>query len=153
MRERCTLVSQKMRIKLAQSVHRSTIGEDEKYFLDHVQSFIVGGKWRDEWGGKKVQTVHEEECAPVFYLKGDRFLCAPAVKGYANLLSQSFCSKMWITRPVSFHFSMNDYRIRCIFVLEKRAARTKFKIMENILQFRCIYMKQRKKEYALHIME
>jgi len=52
MSARC--IPQKMRIKLAQSVHRSTIGENEKYFLDHVQSFI-DGEQRNEWGsGKKV---------------------------------------------------------------------------------------------------
>lgn len=80
MRARCTLIPQKMRIKLAQSVHRSTIDENEKYFLDHVQSFI-GGKRRNKWGGKKVQTVREKECAPIFYLKGNRFLCAFICEG------------------------------------------------------------------------
>lgn len=111
MSARC--ISQKMRIKLAQSVHRSTIDENEKYFLDHVQSFI-GGERRNEWkSGKKVQTVREKECAPIFYLKGDRFLCAWGRKKPRELLHYCY-SKMWITCIISFHFS-----ISCICVFEK----------------------------------
>lgn len=131
----CAPISQEMRIKLAQSVHRSTIGEDEKYFLDHVQSFIIGGKRRNEWGGKKVQTVREKECALAFYLKGHRFLCAQGHErtGSCCKHTQSCCSKMRITRPVSFHFSINDCRIHCIFVLKKRIERTKFNYREYIV--------------------
>lgn len=66
MRRRCALRSQKMRIKLAQSVHRSTIG-DEKYFLDYVQSFIVGGKWGNEWGGKKIQMILAKWSAGILF--------------------------------------------------------------------------------------
>jgi len=115
---------------LAQSVHRSMISEDEKYFPDHVQSFIVGGKWRNEWVGKRYKRFVKRDIFWYFYSKGDWFLCTCAGSWKERELSQSCCSKIWITRSINFHFSMNDYWVQCIFIFEKRAKRSKFDYRE-----------------------
>jgi len=116
-------------------VYRSTISEDEKYFLDHVQSFIVGGKWRNEWEkgemvGKRYKRFVKRDILWYFIRRGIGSCALARGRERTRKLSQSCCSKMWITRPVNFHFSMNDYWVQCIFIFEKRAKRTKFDYQE-----------------------
>lgn len=71
-------------------MHRSMIG-DEKYFLDYVQSFIVGGKWENEWGGKKIQMILAKWSAGILF-EGESVLCAQGER--TREPSQTCCSKI-----------------------------------------------------------
>jgi len=51
-----------------------SISEDEKYFPDYVQSFIVG-KWRNEWVGKRYKRFMKRDIFWYFIRKGIGF-CA-----------------------------------------------------------------------------
>lgn len=148
MRGRCASILQKMRIKLAQSVHRSAIDGDEKYFPDHVQSFIVVGKRKNERGGEKGTNGFVKKSVLWYFIWRGIGSCAPEiVKGHANLRNLAALKLHALLASI---FQWTKFSV---FLRLKKAKRNKF---SRILLFPCIcssLRSRKKKRQALWIAE